>query len=83
MASANWKWPIPGRQLLAGTAGRLTFVGGAGDFDAKGMVRHSGDPQAQVAGSMANLAGAVVPQPHMHTKDMTVEIWGVAQALAR
>ena len=25
----------------------------------------------------------VVPQPHMHTKDMTVEIWGVAQALPR
>jgi hypothetical protein len=21
----------------------------------------------------------VVPQPHMHTRDMTVEIWGVAR----
>ena len=55
MASADWKWPISGRQQLAGTAGQLTFVGGAGDFDAKGVVRHGGDLQAQVAGTMAIL----------------------------
>jgi len=30
MAAANWRWPIPGPQYLAGTAGRLTFVGGVG-----------------------------------------------------
>src|SRR5215472_8751400 len=93
MASANWKWPIPGRQLLAGTAGRLTFVGGAGDFDAKGKVRHGGDLQAQVAGSMANLAGAleiegcgladVVRLKVFYKSDGTVDEWEILEALAR
>ena len=59
MAGADWKWPVPGPQHLAGTAGGLTFVGGAGDFDARGAVRHPGDLEAQHRGTIENLAAAL------------------------
>jgi len=59
MADANWKWPISGQQNLAGTAGRLTFVGGAGDFDAQGAIRHPDALKPQVPGAMSNLAAAL------------------------
>ena len=93
MASSNWKWPISGRQQLAGTAGRLTFVGGAGDFDAKGKVRHGGDLPAQIAGSMANLAGALAIEgcgladilrlKVFYKSDGAADEWEVLEALAR
>src|SRR5262249_7069935 len=51
VANSDWKWPIPARQLLAGTAGWLTFVGGAGDFDPQGAIRHPGDLNAQISGT--------------------------------
>jgi enamine deaminase RidA (YjgF/YER057c/UK114 family) len=59
MSEANWKWPISGRQYLAGTAGRLTFVGGAGDFDARGAIRHPDALKPQIPGTISNLAGAL------------------------
>src|SRR5579862_9596625 len=59
MADAIWKWPISGQQSLSGTAGRLTFVGGAGDFDARGSIRHKDDLEAQLPGTMSNLAAAL------------------------
>src|SRR5215471_12790199 len=93
MAGADWKWPIPGRQQLAGTAGRLSFVGGAGDFDAKGKVRHGGDLQAQIAGTMANLTGAleiegcglpdVVRLKVFCKSDGSIDEWEILEALAR
>jgi enamine deaminase RidA (YjgF/YER057c/UK114 family) len=93
MAISNWKWPIAGRQQLAGTAGCLTFVGGAGDFDATGTVRHGGDLKAQIAGSMANLAGAleiegcglpdIVRLKVFYKSDGSVDEWEVLEALAR
>ena len=59
MAEAIWKWPIGGPQHLAGTAGGLSFVGGAGDFDARGTIRHPGDLEAQIPGTISNLASAL------------------------
>jgi enamine deaminase RidA (YjgF/YER057c/UK114 family) len=59
MENAIWKWPISGPQHVAGTAGRLSFVGGAGDFDAKGAIRHPDNLDAQVPGTIANIAAAL------------------------
>jgi enamine deaminase RidA (YjgF/YER057c/UK114 family) len=59
MSATMWRWPISGPQALAGSAGRLTFVGGAGDFDAKGAIRHPGDLDAQLHGTLANLSAAL------------------------
>ena len=59
MPATMWRWPISGPQVLAGSAGRLTFVGGAGDFDAKGAMRHSGDFEGQLQGTLANLSAAL------------------------
>jgi enamine deaminase RidA (YjgF/YER057c/UK114 family) len=58
-ANANWRWPAIGPQQLAGTAGRLTFVGGAGDFDRQGKIGHPGDLRSQIPATIANLAGAL------------------------
>jgi enamine deaminase RidA (YjgF/YER057c/UK114 family) len=59
MNEAIWRWPISEPQQLAGTAGRLSFVGGAGDFDAKGKIRHPDDLDAQIPGTLANIAAAL------------------------
>jgi len=59
MDNPIWKWPISGPQAVAGTAGRLSFVGGAGDFNAVGAIRHPNDLDAQIPGTMANIAAAL------------------------
>lgn len=55
----EWRWPIDRAHALAGTAGPLSFVGGAGDFDERGRIRHPGDLQAQIGGALSNLAAAL------------------------
>ena len=42
-----------------------------------GLMKLVGFPAAMGSGPLPPLT--LVPQPHMHTKDMTVEIWGVAR----
>ncbi len=59
MTDSTWTWPIEGRQQLAGSAGELSFVGGAGDFDARGLIAHAGDLAGQLPGTMRNLAAAL------------------------
>jgi enamine deaminase RidA (YjgF/YER057c/UK114 family) len=54
-----WQWPISDLQNLSAGAGRLAFVGGAGDFDGKGAIRHPGDLAAQLQGTIANMAQAL------------------------
>jgi len=93
MAAANWRWPIPGPQYLAGTAGRLTFVGGAGDFDAEGAIRHPDALEPQISGAMSNLAAALAiegcePADVLRLKvfyksDGSRDEWEVFAALAR
>ncbi len=57
-----WRWPGEGVRELAGTAGPLSFVGGAGDFDSSGRIRNPGDLTAQIRGALANLAAALASE---------------------
>lgn len=58
----SWRLPIPAAHHLSASAGALSFVGGAGDFDASGRIRHWGDFDAQVEGAMENLAKALAAE---------------------
>lgn len=89
----EWKWPIDRAHALAGTAGRLTFVGGAGDFDAGGTIRHPGDLDAQIRGTVANLVAAlaiegcgladVVRLKAFYRSDGAHDEWALLAALVR
>jgi enamine deaminase RidA (YjgF/YER057c/UK114 family) len=57
-----WRLPIPHTHDRAGSAGCLSFVGGAGDFDDTGRIRHPGDLDAQIVGAVANLAEALATE---------------------
>ncbi len=90
---AIWQWPIEGRQQLAGTAGELSFVGGAGDFDSRGKIAHPGDLTAQLPGTMQNLAAAlsiegcglsdIVRLKVFYKSDGSVDEGGLLGALAK
>ena len=54
-----WRWPTDHVHHVSGTAGPLTFVGGAGDFDSAGAIRNPGDLDAQVEGALANVSDAL------------------------
>lgn len=54
-----WSLPWGRSHEIAGSAGGLAFVGGAGDFDAAGRVRHPGDLRAQLAGALDNVEAAL------------------------
>ena len=60
--ASHWRLPVGHTHHLAATAGRLTFVGGAGDFDAAGAVRNPDDLGGQIQGAMANLAEALAAE---------------------
>jgi enamine deaminase RidA (YjgF/YER057c/UK114 family) len=88
-----WKWPIAGRQQLAGTAGALSFVGGAGDFDSRGLIAHANDLPGQIPGTMRNLAAAlaiegcaladIVRLKVFYKSDGTLNEGGLLAALAK
>lgn len=59
MNKSTWNLPIAHTHHLAATAGTLTFVGGAGDFDEVGCIRHPGDLDRQLEGAMQNVARAL------------------------
>lgn len=54
-----WRLPTDRVHHVSGSAGPLTFVGGAGDFDEHGTIRNPDDLDAQIAGSLANVADAL------------------------
>lgn len=56
---AGWRLAIEQNHAIAGRAGQTVFVGGAGDFDGNGRIRHAGDLRAQIDGTIANLGGAL------------------------
>jgi len=56
---AIWRWPVDMVHHVSATAGGLTFVGGAGDFDASGRIRHPGDLDRQIAGAVQNISDAL------------------------
>jgi enamine deaminase RidA (YjgF/YER057c/UK114 family) len=93
MTSAGaWRWPISRPHCVAGTADWLTFVGGAGDFDETGRIRHPGDFDAQIGGVLENLAAAlaiegcgipdIVRLKAFYRSDGTRDEWQVMSRLA-
>ncbi len=56
---SKWRLPIGHAHHLAASAGALSFVGGAGDFDGAGRIRNPGDLGKQIDGAVANMAAAL------------------------
>ncbi|MCK1429169.1 hypothetical protein [Bradyrhizobium sp. 87] len=61
-ASIIWDLPIAQTHHLSGSAGALSFVGGAGDFDDTGRIRNPGEFDKQIEGAIANLAEALASE---------------------
>lgn len=90
-APVIWQLPIADTHHLSASAGVLSFVGGAGDFDGGGRIRHPGDFDRQIEGAMTNLAQAL--DTESCTLDDVVRLkahytaerndWEVIAALAR
>lgn len=59
MPDPTWRLPLDRDHALARSAGALTFVGGAGDFDAAGRIRRPGDLLGQLAGALENADAAL------------------------
>ncbi|WOH57665.1 RidA family protein [Bradyrhizobium sp. BWC-3-1] len=86
-----WHLPIADTHHLSASAGELSFVGGAGDFDTAGRIRNPGDLDKQIKGAMANVAEALASESC--TLDDVVRLkahytserddWEVIAALAR
>jgi enamine deaminase RidA (YjgF/YER057c/UK114 family) len=54
-----WRLPSDRPHSVASSAGPLTFVGGAGDFDARGHIRQPDDLARQITGAVENVAAAL------------------------
>ena len=54
-----WHLPVKRAHRVAGSAGALTFVGGAADLDNHGHIRHPGDLSAQTTGALESLSQAL------------------------
>ncbi|KRQ96852.1 RidA family protein [Bradyrhizobium valentinum] len=90
-APTAWHLPIAHTHHLSASAGPLSFVGGAGDFDATGRIRNPNDLDRQIEGAIANLAEALAVEAC--TLDDVVRLkahytaerddWEVIAALAR
>lgn len=59
MGEQVWRLPYGRTHAISAKAGPLVFVGGAGDFDGDGRLRHPDDLDAQIEGAMANVAEAL------------------------
>ena len=57
-----WRLPFERPHQLSGSAGPLTFVGGAGDLDAEGRIRSPGDLEAQLSGCLENVGDALAAE---------------------
>ena len=87
----TWEVPATRAHRLAASAGPLTFVGGAGDFDADGVIRNPGDLDAQLAGAFENVVKAlanescgsadIVRLKAFYTSDGGVDEWQLRAAL--
>ena len=90
---STWRLPIGHTHHLAASAGTLSFVGGAGDFDGAGRIRNPGDLEKQIEGAVANVAAALAVESRelgdivrlkaFFTAGEEVDDWDVIAALAR
>ena len=86
-----WKLPIDRPHNLIGSAGIITFIGGAGDFDHAGGIR-SMDLLSQIEGSLENISQTlpvefctmddVVKVKAYYTPDDSVSEWQVIAQIA-
>lgn len=86
-----WHWPVSHQHHPSACAGPLTVVGGAGDFDAEGVICNPLDLDAQIEGAIENVSAAlaaesctladVVRFKAFYTADC--EDWEIIAALAR
>jgi enamine deaminase RidA (YjgF/YER057c/UK114 family) len=91
--TSDWRLPIGHSHHLAASAGALSFVGGAGDFDAAGTIRNPDDLERQIDGAFDNLAEAldaegcdandVVRLKAYYTAAEDASDWPVIAALAK
>jgi enamine deaminase RidA (YjgF/YER057c/UK114 family) len=58
----TWQLPFDRAHRIVQRAGDYVFVGGAGDFDHRGLIRHKGDPDGQIAGALENVAAALATE---------------------
>jgi enamine deaminase RidA (YjgF/YER057c/UK114 family) len=87
-----WRLPIDCTHRVVASAGPLTFVGGAGDFDHRGVIRNPDDLLAQLRGTIDNIEAAlrvencaladVVRLKAFYQSDGGVNEWEVIAALA-
>ena len=87
-----WRLPLDRPLRTIGRAGDYLFVGGAGDFDAEGRIRHPKDLASQIAGAMECIAAAldsegatltdVIRLKAFYTGDGSLDEWTVMAALA-
>ena len=88
-----WRLPIETTHHLAGSAASLSFVGGAGDFDQTGAIRHPGRLFDQIRGAVDNVSSAlaiesctlsdVVRVKGFYQNDGSVNEWEVLARIAR
>ena len=93
MTRAIWRLPIETTHHLCGSAGVLSFVGGAGDFDHAGSIRRPDDLFAQIPGVMSNVSDAlnvenctladVVRLKAFYRSDGSVNEWQVLASIAK
>jgi enamine deaminase RidA (YjgF/YER057c/UK114 family) len=86
-----WKLPIDRPHHLIGSAGTLTFIGGAGDFDPAGRIV-STDLMSQIEGSLENVSQTlpvelctmddVVKVKAYYTPDDTISDWEIIAQIA-
>ena len=89
----SWALPIAHSHHTAASAAHLSFVGGAGDLDGAGAIRHADDLDAQITGALDNLAAAlaveacgledVVRLKAFYTAAEDADDWEIIAALAR
>ena len=58
----TWSLPIGWTHEVCASAAVLSFVGGAGDFDHRGQIRHPDDYSAQIKGSIENIGSALAQE---------------------
>jgi enamine deaminase RidA (YjgF/YER057c/UK114 family) len=77
---AVWRWPVDLVHHVSGSAGGLTFVGGAGDFDGAGKIRNSGSLDLQIAGAVQNIADALQAESCRLTDVVRLKVFYSAEA---
>ena len=57
-----WQLPLDRPHRIVQRAGDYVFIGGAGDFDHRGAIRHTSDLPGQIAGALWNITDALATE---------------------